>query len=236
MSHIKNVQSFEKLLGICTGLGEEYQPGNQKLQVEAMTTLLSQARSAVSELTATKVAYDRAIDQRVLVFTNLPKLATRILSALSVSGASVHTIDNARMIVRKIRGYSLTNRAPIPSEAGTVPVKRRANGQDFVSMMGHWAMLLEVLETEAKYRPAERELKPASIAARLTAMEEHYKQVIQAELAFSKARQERDRILYEQTGNLYEVSALVKGYVKSVYGTQHDWYTSLTQMRFTKYT
>lgn len=201
-----------------------------------MTTLLSQARSAVSELTAAKVAYDRAIDQRVLVFTNLPKLATRILSALSVSGASVQTIDDARTVTRKIAGYVSTYRPPLPSEAGTVPAKRRARGLDFVSMTGHWTMLLKTLEAEAKYRPVERELRAASIAARLNAMEEQNTRVIQAELALNKARQERDRILYEQVGNLYEVSSLAKGYAKSVYGTQHDSYTSLAKIRFIKYT
>jgi len=32
MSHVKNMQSFEKLMGICTGLGGNYNPGKQNLE------------------------------------------------------------------------------------------------------------------------------------------------------------------------------------------------------------
>ena len=199
-----------------------------------MTTLLSQARSAVSELTAAKVAYDRATDQREIVYTDLPKLATRLLNALAVSGASTQTIDNVRTIVRRIKGYVSADRPPIPSEAVAV-AKRRARGLDYASQLGNWAVLLEMLEAEAKYRPAERELRIATLKTTLSAMRAQSTAVNQAMVVLEKALQERDRVLYTQPGNLFEVSALAKGYVKSVYGTSHAWYKSAAKIRFTKY-
>ena len=54
MTHVSNVQSFEKLLGICTGLGGSYNPGKQNLRVENLTKLLMQANEKLLEVSVAK--------------------------------------------------------------------------------------------------------------------------------------------------------------------------------------
>ena len=44
MSHVKNLQSFDKVIRICTGLGGTYNPGQQNLQVNVMATLMNIAQ------------------------------------------------------------------------------------------------------------------------------------------------------------------------------------------------
>ena len=44
MTTVMNMQSFEKLLGICTGFGGKYNPGRQNLRVENLSVMLDQAR------------------------------------------------------------------------------------------------------------------------------------------------------------------------------------------------
>ena len=50
MTHVSNVQSFEKLLGICTGFGGSYNPGKQNLRIENLTKLLMQANEKLLEV------------------------------------------------------------------------------------------------------------------------------------------------------------------------------------------
>jgi hypothetical protein len=87
MSNVKNVQSLEQLLGICTGLGGSYNPGNQNLQVKAMTALLSQARNVLSEVHYARTGYEIATNQREDAFSTLKPLTTRIISTLLSGGA-----------------------------------------------------------------------------------------------------------------------------------------------------
>lgn len=104
MSNVKNVQALEKLLGICTGLGGSYNPGNQNLQVKAMTTLLSQVRNVLSEVHSARTSYEIATNQREDAFSTLKPLTTRIISTLLSGGAMPQTVADARTMSRKIFG------------------------------------------------------------------------------------------------------------------------------------
>jgi hypothetical protein len=71
MSHVKTMQAFEKLTGICTGLGGSYNPGQQNLQVNAMTTLLTVAQQSWEELKEAQKVYDNATNNRELGFRKI---------------------------------------------------------------------------------------------------------------------------------------------------------------------
>ena len=55
------MQAFGKLTGICTGYGGTYNPGQQNLQVNAMTTLLNSAQQAWEEVKEARKAYEEAV-------------------------------------------------------------------------------------------------------------------------------------------------------------------------------
>lgn len=52
------MQAFEKLMGIYTGYGGQYNPGQQNLQVNALVTLLNNAQQKLSEVNEAQTAYD----------------------------------------------------------------------------------------------------------------------------------------------------------------------------------
>jgi hypothetical protein len=64
MSHVKNMQAFEKLTGLCTGYGGSYNPGQQNLQVDALIAKLNNAQQVLMEVTETQTVYDNATNSR----------------------------------------------------------------------------------------------------------------------------------------------------------------------------
>lgn len=85
MSHIKNLQSFDKVIAICTGLGGNYNPGKQNLQLASLTTLLNSAQAALENIRVAKTNYEYATNYREVAFEGLSKLVGRIISELKSS-------------------------------------------------------------------------------------------------------------------------------------------------------
>ena len=76
MSHFKNVQNFDQVIAVCTGLGGNYNPGKQNLQVNALTTLLNNAQLVLTETHEARTAYERATNSREVAFRDVGKLAS----------------------------------------------------------------------------------------------------------------------------------------------------------------
>lgn len=241
MSNVKNLQSLEKLLGTCTGLGGSYNPGNQNLQVKAMATLLSQAQNALSEVDIAKTGYEVATNKREVAFKGLGPLTGRIISAMIAAGAKPEMVADVRSMSRKIYGrVKSKDRAPVPSQIEPIPMddqsatKRRARGTDYASMTAHFAKLLETLSAEDRYITNEQELTVESLKKHLTTLQKHNSSVISATVAWQEARRKRDEILYGLDRNLFTVGQRAKQYVKSVFGHRSEEYQTVSKIRFTK--
>ncbi len=232
MSHIKNVQSLEKLLGICTGFGESYQPGKQKLQVEAMAALVSQAQQCLREVAAAKAAYNSATNSREFVFDSLGPLRPRLIGALIASGVPQATVDDARVFVRKFNGYKGTGRDPLPSEATSRG--RRARGLDYVSLAGHFEELLMALSDAEGYDPGQEDLLLSALEENLTAIRISNSRVAEAMHLLYLARNKRDDLLYRQPDSVYQVIRMAKEFVKSVYGLNSTEYRAVKGLTFDK--
>lgn len=234
MSHVKNLQSFEKLLGICTGYGGTYNPGQQNLQVSALATLMRQAKESLTTVNAAKTAYDNASNQREVTFKDIRTLSTRILCGLKATGALQQTVSDARVMVRKINGIRKVNRKPLPSDEAQSVKGRTANGLDYASQVFHFSKLLETLAAESRYQPNEPELQVKGLTGKLAAMQAGNSAVTLAEVDLNKARLLRDGVLYKDSGNLYDTAKAVKQYAKSVFGTQSSQYRKVGELSFTK--
>lgn len=232
MSHIKNVQSLEKLLGICTGFGESYQPGKQKLQVEAMAALVSQAQQCLREVAAARAVYNSATNSRALVFDSLGPLRPRLIGALIASGVPQTTVDDARALVRKLSRQRAADRNPIPSE--TTSKLRRARGLDYVSLVGHFEDLLMTLSEAEGYDPKQEDLVLSALEENLIAIRASNSRVADAAHELYNARSNRDNLLYRQPDSVYNVVRMAKEFVKSVYGFNSDQYRAVSKLKFTK--
>ena len=83
--------------------------------------------------------------------------------------------------------------------------------------------LIELLNSSG-YAPNEAELKLAALTAYSTALKNANTAVISATTPLSNARITRDEALYAEGTGLIALAALVKKYVKSIYGADSPQY------------
>lgn len=235
MSNVKNMQSLEKLLGICTGLGGTYNPGNQNLQVNAMTTLLRQAQTVLSEVDVARTGFEVATNAREQAFSSLRPLASRIISDLIAGGAMPQTVADARTMTRKMYGHVIADRAPIAKEGDDAPkTKRRARGTDYASLVAHFAKLLETVSASPRYKTNEQELMVESLKKHLATLQKHNSSVINATVSWQEARKKRNEVFYQLDRNLFDVGQRAKQYMKSLFGFSSPEYRTVRKIRFTK--
>src|SRR6187401_3107962 len=108
MSHVKNMQSFEKLTGICTGLGGNYNPGKQNLQVNAITTLSTIAQQIGEEVREAQKAYDMATNAREEGFNTIRQFSSSVYMMLKACGANPLLLADALNSKRRIWGARLS--------------------------------------------------------------------------------------------------------------------------------
>ncbi len=237
MSHIKNVEAFGKLTGICTGYGGSYNPGNPNLQANVMSALMNNARQVMSEVHAAKTEYDNTTNARELMFKDIKRLGTRIISALKSSGAGKLTIEDAQTSIRKMAGSKAPSDQPAAASTSGEAVKpktRRARGMDYASMSNHFAALVQTVSATPSYCPNEEKFSVAGLNAQWLALVSLNDSVNAATAKLSSARNKRNQLLYDTDSNLVAIGLQAKQYVRSAFGPTSDQYQEVRKIKFTK--
>jgi hypothetical protein len=102
--HAKNIANFEDLISFCTGYGASYNPSKDSLTIAKLKDLQTQAKDILQQTKTTKTSFDNATNARQIAFKDLKPLATKIVNALAVSGATNLVVADAKTINRKIQG------------------------------------------------------------------------------------------------------------------------------------
>ncbi len=236
MSHVKNMQAFGKLTGICTGLGGTYNPGQQNLQVNVMATLMNIAQQSWEEVKEAQSAYDKATNNRELGFRKIRRLSASVYGMLKVSGANTLLLDDARNSKRRIWGARISKPPAVdvtkPDEEQ--PDTRPSYAQSYTTIAEYFDKLVKTVASEPKYSPNEPELTLASLAQMRTDLFGLNKAVTEAEIRLEEARIKRNTVYYIAPGNLVDTAIAVKTYVRSAFGFQSQQHQQVQKLRFTK--
>jgi hypothetical protein len=237
MSHVKNVEAFGKLIGICTGLGENYTPGKQNLSVSSLTSTFTSARLALNNVQDAANEVANTTNAREVVFESMRKLAQRVVSELKSNGVPEQTLSDARALNRKLAGYRISRDPVAPQEAEADPKadhkSRRGRGSDFITQVESFTMLIKLVSTAQKYNPVREELKLASLEATATALISANETVNAAYATLTHARRYRNDILYRATDNMVELSRLVKSHVRAMTGFTGEAFKTVTKIKIT---
>ena len=218
MSHIKNVEAFERLRGICAGYGGSYNPGSPNLQMNALTSLATEARQVMSELHAAEVNFNRVTNAREEQFNDLRRLLPRIVSNLKSINAPALTIEDAKASVRKMVSHRTPTPMP-PIDENDAKVKKRVKrGLDFISMTDQVSVLIGIVSTVPNYQPNEGELSIGGLTELLETLRKHNSSANEAIARLNKARQTRSELLYRSNGNLVSTAKSVKHYIRAAFG------------------
>jgi hypothetical protein len=236
MSHVKNMQAFGKLTGICTGLGGTYNPGQQNLQVNAMITLLNSAQQAWEEVKEAQKAYDNATNDRELGFRKIRKLSSSVCGMLKAYGTNTLLLADALNCKRRIWGARISKPPVVDTEKPEEEksAERSSYGRAYVIIAEYFDSLVKTVASEPKYNPNEPELTLAGLQQTLTDLFNLNKAVTEAEIRLEEARIKRNHVYYIAPENLVNTATAVKTYVRSAFGFQSQQHQQVQKLRFIK--
>src|SRR5690349_20674151 len=99
--HVKQVATFEKLIGFCSALGSSFNPSKAALQTQALHGLLASAQESLEAVRIARIEYAMTVNQRNDSYQSLPKFMTRLVNALAATEASEARVEEAYVIIRK---------------------------------------------------------------------------------------------------------------------------------------
>lgn len=225
MSNSKNVEGFKKLISLCTGYGGTYVPGSPNLRVEKLSELLTEARSALLQVSVTKTGYESATNRREVKFDQIKALVSRVLAELKSYGTLPQTVADATAMVRKIKGrVRARHLESSPESVGgtTDPVKPvlkypRVTESGFDSVIYHVEKLIETLAAEPNYTPGIPALQVPALRQSLLELRQANEAVVDAYSRLSRARIHRNQLLYGTWG-VHKTAMAVKQQVRASFG------------------
>jgi hypothetical protein len=238
--HPKNVANFENLVSFCVGFGATYNPSKASLKVPALQTQLASCKANIASVTSTSVAFNNAVNARMMAFDGLKKLSTRLLNALDATNASTQVVKDFKTVNAKIQGSKLTKadsvKSPTPIDPNApivdAPKTISSSQQSYSNLIEHIATIITILSTEPTYLPNETDLKVVTLNTLITNLKNTNTSVINAYTTVSNTRVARDLSLYNTTNGLCATAKDVKMYVKSVYGTTSLQYKQISGIEF----
>ena len=177
--------------------------------------------------------FQQAVDLREAAFAPLGALVTRLVNAYEVMGSDAALLDAVKALAKKIKGQRAK---PKPSASDTEPTPKNnsASQMDFDSRLNNFDALVKTLQGDAAYLPNEAELKLPALQTLVATLQTRNSAVDTAYQPVSLARANRNGVLYHPITGLVAVAALVKKYVKSVYGATSPQFGQVSGLAFTK--
>ncbi len=236
MSHIKNLQNFDKVIAVCTGLGGNYNPGQQNLSVQELTTLLNNANAAYDSMKEVRSDYKHATNHREVMFEGIDKLAGRVLSELKSSNVLEQTVADAREMTRKLAGRK-ASRDPVSTElpaATETSKKRRAKGLDYASMADNFGILVMTVSEQPNYHPNMEDLKVQALQKKLEELQVANANVSTARAQLMNAKWSLNNMLYTNPGSVYDTMKGVKLQMKAIFGFSSEPRQAVTKFQISK--
>ena len=237
--HAKNVANFEDLISFCNGYGAPYNPSKDALTIAKLTDLQTQAKGGLQQSKTAKTSFDNATNARQLAFKELKPLATKIVNALEVSGATALAVADAKTINRKIQGAKANGgtKTPAPPAGPNAPAPTdktiSSSQQSYDSLIDHFTKMIETVSQDANYKPNETELKVATLQTKLDSLKSSNTDLVNGFTNWSNARINRNTTLYNPLTGLVQTALEVKKYVKSVFGATSPQFKQVSGLEFT---
>jgi len=237
--HAKNVANFEDLISFCTGYGASYNPSKIAIKIEALNTLFTQAEDIIDDVKSANIGFINATNARVIAFSPIKPLATRIVNALSATDATDELIKDAKAFNRKVqgsrKGVNTTTENPVPNPDSPTGSKQiSVSQQSYDSLVENFTKLGMLAISEPSYTPNEVDLQLVTLTAFVDDLKAKNTAVVNATTAVSNARIARNNILYNENTGLVNIALDVKKYVKSVFGAASPQYKQVSKIKFTK--
>ena len=234
VGHAKNVANFQDLIEFVTGYGATYNPSKNSLKLPQLVALKATAETKLTDVISKNTAYNNKVNERMVAFSNLKSLSTRLVNALQTTDATTQTINDAKTFNRKMQGKKASASQTPTDPNAPAPKTISTSQQSYDQLIQHLAGLKSVLEEESSYTPNETDLQVATIDAKIADLTAKNTAVSTAYTNISNSRISRNETLYTSEDGIYETAGEVKKYVKSVFGASSPQYNQVSGIKFNK--
>ncbi|MBS1651346.1 MAG: hypothetical protein JSU07_04970 [Bacteroidetes bacterium] len=246
--HAKNLANIKLLKEICVQVSSAYSPMNSQLTIASLTTLISQSQTDFMSWKSAVAVFKDLSDKREIAFEPIDKLVTRVNASVQQLNEPQQTFNDIQAIVSKIHGSTAKIKASIEAKKAssndTTPVEDpnaepidpiSTSQQSYDSIQSNFDSLIKRLQQIPAYAPNEVDLQIASLITTYGILNSTNTAAGSAEIALSKARNQRNLTFYAPQTGLYDISIKIKKYLKSNSATQNSAYKDATKLSFVKY-
>ena len=234
VGHAKNVANFQDLIEFVTGYGATYNPSKSSLKLAQLVALKATAETKLTDVISKNTNYNNKVNERMVAFSNLKSLSTRLVNALQTTDATTATINDAKIFNRKMQGKKASASQTPTDPNAPAPATISTSQQSYDQLIQHFSGLKSVLEAEPTYTPNETELQVATLNAKIADLNTKNTAVATAYTNISNSRIARNETLYTSEDGIYETAGEVKKYVKSVFGASSPQYNQVSGIKFNK--
>ena len=234
VGHAKNVANFQDLIEFVTGYEATYNPSKNSLKLPQLVALKATAETKLTDVISKNTAYNNKVNERMVAFSNLKSLSTRLVNALQTTDATTQTINDAKTFNRKMQGKKASASQTPTDPNAPAPKTISTSQQSYDQLIQHLAGLKSVLEEESSYTPNETDLQVATIDAKIADLTAKNTAVSTAYTNISNSRISRNETLYTSDNGIFETASEVKKYIKSVFGASSPQYNQVSGIKFSK--
>lgn len=232
--HAKNVANFQTLITFVEGYGTAYNPSKSTLKIGALNTLLADAQRKLADVIPLNTAYNNVVNDRIIEFSTLKPLATRVINALQATDANKETIKDAKTINRKMQGGRVSKPLQPVDPNATAPKTISSSQQSYDQQIQHFTSLIELLTAESTYTPNETDLTIANLNAKKEELKAKNNAIAAAYISVSNARIARNVTLYNIETGIVATASDIKKYIKSVFGANSAQYNQVSGLQINK--
>ena len=234
VGHAKNVANFQDLIEFVTGYGATYNPSKNSLKLPQLVALKATAETKLTDVISKNTNYNNKVNERMVAFSNLKSLSTRLVNALQTTDATTQTINDAKTFNRKMQGKKASASQTPTDPNAPAPSTISTSQQSYDQLIQHLTGLKSILEEEPSYTPNETDLQVATIDAKIADLTAKNTAVSTAYTNISNSRISRNETLYTSDNGIFETASEVKKYIKSVFGASSPQYNQVSGIKFSK--
>ncbi len=232
--HAKNVANLQDLISFVTGYGATYNPTKNALKLPQLNALAIASQASLADVVTKNTAYNNKVNERVVAFSNLKALSTRLINALQTTDATTQKVADAKAFNKKLQGVRAKAITTPPDPNTPAPTTISTSQQSYDQQIQHLAGIISILQSETTYAPNENDLKIVTLTAKQADLTAKNNAVATAYTNISNSRISRDTTLYGTDTGLLDIASEVKKYVKSVYGATSPQLAQVKGIVFTK--
>ena len=132
-----------------------------------LVALKATAETKLTDVISKNTNYNNKVNERMVAFSNLKSLSTRLVNALQTTDATTQTINDAKTFNRKMQGKKASASQTPTDPNAPAPTTISTSQQSYDQLIQHLTGLKSILEEEPSYTPNETDLQVATIDAKI---------------------------------------------------------------------